>query len=113
MLVILYKRGESDSAKSNQPGSSYYYSLDDRQQNLFNPFTLTVSWGKHPEGGCRKQYTFKTLAEKNEFVRKLLVQKLRTYKVLYSYFKDQQGKDNLTGDDGRGAASGAGLFRRA
>jgi len=109
MLVILYKRGENENA----PQSSYYYSLDDRQQNLFNPFTLTVAWGKHPEGGCRKQYTFKTLAEKNFFVRKLLVQKLRTYKVLYSYFKDQQTGSTKSGDDGRGAAASAGLFRHA
>lgn len=107
MLVILYKRGEND----NGPQSSYYYSLDDRQQNLFNPFTLTVSWGKHPEGGCRKQYTFKSLMEKNNFVRKLLVQKLRTYKILYSYFKDQQEANKIS-NDGRGA-SGSGLFRHA
>lgn len=82
MLMILYRRDES--------GAPFYYTLDDRQQNLFNPHSLTVSWGKHPEGGRKKHYTFATLAEKNHMVRKLLGSKLKTYKVLYSYFKEKQ-----------------------
>ena len=108
MLVILYKRGDIDETQGTSPVSSYYYSLDDRQQNLFNPFTLTVSWGKNPEGGCRKQYTFKTLAEKNIFIRKLLGNKLRSYKVLYSYFKDRQERTGLalTETDGSGIEHG-------
>lgn len=102
MLVTLYKR---EGAKA-----PYYYSLDDRQQNLFNPYTLTVSWGRHPEGGCKKQYVFASQSEKSDFVRRLLAQKLRSYKVLYSYFKERQGE---RGDDGRGLAGEAGLFRQA
>ena len=82
MLMILYRRDES--------GAPFYYTLDDRQQNLFNPHCLTLSWGKHPEGGRKKHYTFASLAEKNRMVRKLLGQKLKTYKVLYSYFKEKQ-----------------------
>ncbi len=84
MLVILYRRNES--------GSSYYYTLDDRQQNLFNPHGLTVSWGKHAEGGRQKTYVFESLDEKNRMIRSLLSKKLRTYKVLYSFFKEMQEK---------------------
>jgi hypothetical protein len=80
MLVILYRR--------NEAGQAYYYTLDDRQQNLFKPFNLTVSWGKHPEGGCAKSYVFESLDDKNRMIRSLLNKKLRTYKVLYSYFKE-------------------------
>lgn len=91
MLVLLYKR-ESDK-------SAYYYSLDDRQQNLFNPFTVTVCWGFQPEGGVKKQYIFESLSEKNQFIRKTLNKKMKTYKVLYSYFKEQteglRGTKNL------------------
>lgn len=82
MLVILYKREES--------GESRYYTLDDRQQNLFSAFSLSVSWGKSPHGSRGKRYNFTSLEEKNRFIRRLLVKKLRVYKVLYSYFKEQQ-----------------------
>ena len=89
MLVILYRR--------NETGQAYYYTIDDRQQNLFNPFSLTVSWGKHPEGGRHKTYVFETLDDKNRMIRNLLSRKIRTYKVLYSYFKELQEKIRSNG----------------
>lgn len=98
MLVILYRR--------NEAGLSYYYTLDDRQQNLFNPFSLTVSWGKQPEGGRSKTYVFESLEEKNRMIRGLLGKKLRTYKVLYSYFKEMQERSRA-GADFPAAAAGA------
>ena len=94
MLVILYRRPEH--------GSSYYYTLDDRQQNLFNPYSLTVSWGKHAEGGRQKTYIFETLDAKNRMIRSLLSKKLRTYKVLYSFFKEMQEKVRESRTDAAG-----------
>jgi predicted DNA-binding WGR domain protein len=99
MLVILYRR--------NEAGQSYYYTIDDRQQNLFNPYSLTVSWGKQPEGGRSKTYVFESLDEKNRMIRSLLGKKLRSYKVLYSYFKELQEKIRIGFDQQpRAAASG-------
>ena len=107
MLVTLYKREGTKPA--------HYYSLDDRQQNLFNPFTITVSWGLQPEGGVRRHYVFESLAEKNLFVRKTITKKLKTYKVLYSYFKEQQEDMRVETDrtTGGGSTAGSVLFRRA
>lgn len=80
MLVTLYKY--------DRQGRIWYYSLDDRQQNLFSPYSLTLSWGMDLFSGVRKHYTFKTQAEKDRKIREILKQKSRHYKVLYSYFKD-------------------------
>ena len=91
MLVILYRR--------NEQGQAWYYTLDDRQQNLFNPYSLTVSWGRQPESGRSKAYVFDNLDEKNRMIRRLLSRKLRTYKVLYSYFKEMQDRLLATGRD--------------
>lgn len=80
MLVILYKKA--------QDGRLSYYTLDDRQPGLFSEHTLTLSWGRSPEGSRHKHYTFDSLVAKNKRIRQILEQKLRTYQVLYSYFKE-------------------------
>ena len=66
----------------------WYYSLDDRQQNLFDKYTLTVSWGTDLFSGVRKHYTFDTLSQKDKKIRQILKQKTKVYKILYTYFKD-------------------------
>jgi|AVFP01.1.fsa_nt_gi hypothetical protein len=81
MQVVLYRK-----TKQNQ---LYYYSIDDRQQSLFHPHAITVHWGSTPEGGRERQYFFASEKEKNRKIRSILVEKLKNYDVLYSYFKDR------------------------
>ncbi len=99
MLVILY-RTEPD-------GRKHYYSIDDRQSQLFAPFSLTVRWGLSPEGGRNRHYEFASLAAKNQMIRWILVKKLKSYQVLYSYFKERQ--EGLRLDDHDGILAKAGL----
>lgn len=93
MLVILYRK--------DAKGATWYYSLDDRQGQLFHNHTLTVRWGRSPEGGRSRTYSFATLAEKNRMVRLLMGRKLKTHKVLYSWFRPSEG----TAVPGLGTAS--------
>jgi len=68
----------------------WYYSLDDRQTQLFDQYTLSVRWGRNPDGGRQKHYVFDSLEAKNKKIRSLMLKKLKTHKVLYSWFKDKQ-----------------------
>lgn len=86
MQVVLYRKN-----KNNQ---LYYYSVDDRQQTLFHPYAITVHWGNKPEGGRERQFYFSSEKEKNRKIRSILKDKLKSYQVLYSYFKDMQKKDD-------------------
>jgi len=90
MLVTLYKY--------DTHGRMWYYTIDDREQNLFYQHTLTVSWGKELFSGVTKHFTFDTLAQKDKKIRQILRQKTRTYKILYSYFKPLPGQENLLHD---------------
>jgi hypothetical protein len=91
MQIILYKK--------NSTGPACYYSIDDRQQNLFYPYTLTVHWGKTPDGGRQKSYILTSLAAKNALIRSILTKKLRTYQVLYSFFQQAQAELRTTAQD--------------
>ena len=90
MLVTLYKY--------DTHGRMWYYTIDDREQNLFYPHTLTVSWGKELFSGVTKHFTFESLAEKDKKIRQILRQKTKTYKILYSYFKPLPGQKNFLED---------------
>ncbi|WP_052078406.1 hypothetical protein [Spirochaeta lutea] len=92
MLITLYKY--------DRRGRIWYYTLDDRQQSLFGQHTITVSWGMDLFSGTQKQYSFDTLEERDKKIREIIKQKSRTYKVLYSYFKDKS--KNKTGTQGAG-----------
>lgn len=87
MLVILYR--------SDEAGKLWYYTLDDRQGQLFDRYSLTVRWGRSPESGRQKNYVFATVAEKNAMIRRLMDKKLKTHKVLYSWFKEQQEEQSF------------------
>jgi uncharacterized protein YwbE len=84
MQVVLYRK--------NRNNQLYYYSIDDRQQSLFHPHAITVHWGSSPDGGRERQYFFSSERDKNRKIRSILKEKLKTYDVLYSYFKDRTGK---------------------
>jgi hypothetical protein len=88
MLVILFKK--------DALGKLHYYRIDDRQGDLFSPWTLTVSWGASPEGSRRKFYTFDSQKQKDQKIRTLLQQKIRTHQVLYSFFRDSVKSDMTT-----------------
>lgn len=100
MLVILYKK--------TPRGTLSYYTLDDRQSSLFSAWTLSVAWGRTPDAAARKHYQFATLEEKNRKIRRLMQEKLRTYQVLYSYFKDAAERNSLVQSQGQ-AGSGENL----
>ena len=90
MLITLYKY--------DRRGRMWYYTLDDRQQSLFSPYSLAVSWGTELFSGVRKYYSFDSLAEKDARIREILKSKTKSYKVLYSYFRDG-GKSPETKND--------------
>lgn len=95
MLITLYKH--------DKRGRTWYYSLDDRQQSLFAPCTLTVQWGTDLLNGAKRQFTFDSPTERDNKVREILRAKLKDYKVLYSYFKDQKIVDEpASGPDQHG-----------
>ena len=72
--------------KNTQTGKSQYYSLHDRQGDLFTPYVLTAIWGKDLNSGRSKVYTFKSGDDLDLKLRKLFVQRIRMgYKVLYSF----------------------------
>lgn len=80
MIIVLYKTGKN--------GKSRYYTMHDRQGNLFSPHVLTVLWGNTPNGGREKEYTFQSLEEKDRKIRELVRKKGRTgYKVLYRFVR--------------------------
>jgi predicted DNA-binding WGR domain protein len=78
MIVVLYK--------SDSRGRSRYYTIHDRQGNLFSPYSLSVQWGSAPNGGQEKEYIFKTDKEKQKKIRLTIRRRLLDgYKVLYSF----------------------------
>jgi len=105
MLIILYRK--------NEQGKLRYYSLDDRQQTLFNPFALTVRWGASPDGGSSRTYTFDKLAARDQKIRRILKAKLRDWEVLYSYFRDQSPESGLTGFSTQQSSGTSKRIRRA
>jgi hypothetical protein len=79
--------------KTAKTGNISYYRIDDRQPDIFSPWSLTVSWGKSPEGERKKNYVFETENHKDQKIRDILESKKKTYKILYSYFRKQCTKD--------------------
>lgn len=85
MLVTLYKTDEKNRV--------HYYSIDDRQGNLFTRFHVCVTWGTNPQGGRVKHHELKNQEEKDALIRSLIRKKLKLgYKVLYTYFRDGVGE---------------------
>lgn len=86
MLITLYK--------TNEAGAVSYYSLHDRQGNLFSPNSFTVHWGRELDRGRDYLYSFETRQEMDLRIQNLIRDKIRGgYKVLYSYFRGNEGEN--------------------
>jgi preprotein translocase subunit SecD len=72
----------------------WYYTIDDRQQNLFGQHTITVSWGMDLFSGTQKQFSFDSVVQRDDKIRDILKKKTKTYKVLYSYFKEKNRRSD-------------------
>lgn len=78
MIVVLQK--------TDKAGRLRYYTIHDRQGNLFSPHVLTCRWGLALNAGREKEYTFSSEQEKDKKVRELMKKRFRSqYKVLYGF----------------------------
>lgn len=90
MIIVLYK---TDSA-----GRSHYYTLHDRQGNLFSPFSLSVIWGASPNSGREKEYIFRSAAEKEKKIRRTIRTRFASgYKLLYSFSRKPEERRMIDG----------------
>ena len=77
--------------KTDRQGRIHYYSLDDRQGHLFAAFTFTVSWGTTLTAGREKVHIFDSRSEMDRKLQGLIQDRVgRGYRVLYSFFKNQE-----------------------
>jgi predicted DNA-binding WGR domain protein len=80
MTITFYKQTKSNSR---------YYTMHDRQGNLFSRYTFTSVWGTVLESGREKVYTFDSRGEMEKKVRFLMKKRILSgYKVLYSFSRN-------------------------
>jgi predicted DNA-binding WGR domain protein len=83
MMVTLYK--------PDKTGRMRYYSISNRQGNLFSPFTFTVTWGVALSAGRERQYVFESQRDLDQKLRELVNSRLKAgYKVLYTFFRKEE-----------------------
>ncbi len=83
MFITLYRVGKRDRV--------HYYTIHNRQGNLFTPWSLTISWGPSMETGRERLVIMETRAEFDQQVRRLLARRFKEgYQVLYSYFRQDE-----------------------
>jgi predicted DNA-binding WGR domain protein len=83
MMVTLYK--------PDKTGRMRYYSISNRQGNLFSPFTFTVTWGVALSAGRERQYVFESQQDLDQKLRELVNSRLKAgYKVLYTFFRKEE-----------------------
>ncbi len=81
MIIVLYKTGKN--------GKSRYYTMHDRQGNLFSPHVLTILWGGAPNSGREKEYIFSSAAKKERKIREIMRKRSSSgYKVLYRFVRN-------------------------
>ncbi len=84
MTITFYKQ---------QSGSTRYYTMHDRQGNLFSTYTFTSVWGRVLESGREKVYTFDTREEMDKKLRLLMKKRISSgYRVLYSFSRSRKYK---------------------
>jgi len=77
MTITFYKKTGSNSR---------YYTMHDRQGNLFSTYTFTSIWGTVLESGREKVYAFESSAEMEKKLRLLMKKRIASgYKILYSF----------------------------
>ncbi|WP_455382278.1 hypothetical protein [Salinispira pacifica] len=100
MFITLYRVGKHERV--------HYYTIHNRQGNLFTPYSLTVSWGTSMDGGRERLIILETRRALDEQVRRLIRHRLRQgYRVLYSYFRQDEKRyiRRLNSDDSNRIAS--------
>jgi len=77
MTITFYKQSET---------CTRYYTMHDRQGNLFSPYTFTSVWGTVLQSGREKVFTFDNRLEMENKMRFLMKKRIASgYKVLYSF----------------------------
>ena len=77
MTITFYKQSSS---------STRYYTMHDRQGNLFSPYTFTSVWGTVLQSGREKVFTFDSRQEMDKKLCFLIKKRIESgYKVLYSF----------------------------
>jgi predicted DNA-binding WGR domain protein len=86
MMITLYR--------TDSTGAAHYYTLHDRQGQLFPVHSFTAAWGRNLSSSREKVYEFETRAEMDAKIRAIIREKIiRGYKVLYSYLRPGEMKD--------------------
>jgi len=81
MTITFYKQSKT---------SLMYYTMHDRQGNLFTPYTFTSVWGSVIESGRQRVFTFNSREEMNKKLRFLMGKRIKSgYKVLYSFSRNK------------------------
>ena len=71
---------------NNESSVPRYYTIHDRQGNLFTPYTFTSVWGIFLKSGREKTFAFKSQIEMERKLRFLINKRIESgYKVLYSF----------------------------
>ncbi len=90
MTITFYRKDSS--------GELCFYTIHDRQQNLFTSCTFTALWGRGLSSGREKSYTFESSTSMDEKLRELFKQRIREgYKVLYSFARKKRFKRMFNG----------------
>ena len=87
MIITFYKF----NGKTNR-----YYTIHDRQGDLFSTFTFTAVWGIEMYGGRKKIYVFDNRADMEKKIRRIFSERIRKgYKVLYSFARNTEIKEMI------------------
>lgn len=74
--------------REKRNGELTYFSMHNRQGNLFSPYTVTLVSGDSLRRGKERHLAFDSQRDLDERVRTLIQNHLsRGYRVLYSYFR--------------------------
>lgn len=87
MIITFYKF----TGKTNR-----YYTIHDRQGDLFSTYSFTAVWGIEMYSGREKMYTFKSREQMERKIRLIFKERIRNgYKVLYSFARKAAEKELL------------------
>ncbi len=69
----------------------HFYTIHNRQGNLFTPYSLTIAWGASMDSGREKLIILESRKELDDRIRRVLHRRLSEgYRVLYSYFRQDE-----------------------
>jgi predicted DNA-binding WGR domain protein len=81
MTITFYKKTDTNSR---------YYTMHDRQGNLFSRYTFTAVWGTVLQSGREKVFTFDRQQDMEKKLRFLMKKRIKSgYKVLYSFSRKE------------------------